>query len=700
MDTGENVEADESIPPLKHPIERLVDSQRSPLLRKLGVRWGADLLFLFPRGYEQPALMAVAKDFAEGLRVTFVGTVVDIGSRLTQNGKHILGVQVDLQAGGSVRLVWFNQPFRAKELAVGVQVAATGVLKSTVLNWEMVQPQITVVAEDQPHDESSKPLPIYPLTEGLKQPAMRNTMKQLVPELLVDVDEVLPSTLRSDLELLDVKSALRCIHLPETEEEYTRARRRFKLQELLVLQLAITLQRQHRESEAQAPACPPSGKIHARILNRLPHTPTIDQERSIADVGDDMARTTAMNRLLQGDVGSGKTVVAQYAMLLAVAHGHQAALMAPTEVLAQQHLSTLGRSLASSRVSIGLLTASQTAAMRRDTLSKLASGEIDVLVGTQSLLSDDVRFASLGLVVVDEQHKFGVMQRAKLRTEQSQPHYLVLSATPIPRTIAMTAFGDLDVSTIRSKPPGRAEVHTYLATHDDLESWWRFLDKHIESGRQAYVIAPRVTTDDPEEVASVESLYESLGASTLKHRRLALLHGRMTGPEKEATLKDFAAGNTQVLVATTVVEVGIDVPNATLMTILDADRLGLSQLHQLRGRVARGTHPGYVTAVGTKGTPLDNPRLKGFEKSDDGFELAEMDLAMRGPGDLLGVSQSGLPQMRIASLTEDGPLIEIAQTKARQLLAADPLLEDPQFAALRQQTLRRYGDSMQLSDVG
>ncbi|GAB5402328.1 MAG: ATP-dependent DNA helicase RecG [Aureliella sp.] len=688
------------VPPLKKPIDELVDLNRAAQLRRLGVRWGVDLLFLFPRSYEKPALMAEAKDFLEGLRVTFVGTVVDIGTRFTQTGKHILGIQVDLPAGGSVRLTWFNQPFRAQSISSGDRVVATGVLKSTVLNWEMVQPQVEVVADDEPLAESGQPLPIYPLTEGLKQPAMRSTMRQLIPVLAPDIEEVLPGSLRDSLDLLDVQTALLAIHLPETEEGANRARRRFKLQELLVLQLAITLQRRSREHEARAPACPPSGKIHARILNRLPHTPTVDQERSIADVGDDMAKDTAMNRLLQGDVGSGKTVVAQYAMLLAVAHGHQAALMAPTEVLAQQHLSTLSRSLASSRVRIGLLTASMPAADRRDTLKRLADGEIDVLVGTQSLLSDSVQFASLGLVVVDEQHKFGVLQRAKLRTEQSQPHYLVLSATPIPRTIAMTAFGDLDVSTIKTKPPGRAEVHTYLASHDDLQSWWRFLDKHIEAGRQAYVIAPRVTTDDPSEVVSVESLYKELTTDTLKHRSVALLHGRMTGPEKEKTLREFASGQTQVLVATTVVEVGIDVPNATLMTILDADRLGLSQLHQLRGRVARGSHPGYVTAVGTKGTPLDNPRLKAFEASDDGFELAEMDLVMRGPGDLLGTSQSGLPQMHIASLTEDGPLLDLAQKTARQLLEDDPRLEHADFAALRRQTLRRYGESMQLSDVG
>lgn len=671
-------------------------------MRRLGIRRAGDLLFLFPRSYEEPAQLQQVKDFVENTRCSFVGTVVDMDERVTQSGKHMLGVQVDPDGGGGVRLLWFNQPFRKKELAIGQRLLVTGVMKSTVLNWETVQPQIQVVVEGDDLPITTAPQPVYPLTEGLRQPVMRSLMRDVLPDLISHVEEVLPPRLREQLDVASIAVALNDVHFPETLSAAEAARRRFKVQELLVLQLAITIQRRAREIAARAPVCTATGKIHARILNRLPHTPTIDQAHSIEEIGQDMSRETPMNRLLQGDVGSGKTVVAQYAMLLAVAHGCQAALMAPTEVLARQHVSTLNRSLASSRVRVGLLTASMPAQQRNQTLEKLAAGELDVLVGTQSLLSDQVRFHRLGLVVVDEQHKFGVMQRAKLRTDDAQPHYLVLSATPIPRTIAMTVFGDLDVSTIRSKPPGRAAVHTYIAGHDHLEAWWQFVDKQIEAGRQAYVIAPRVASlGEPDEPASVEGLYQQLRTGTLAHRRLALLHGRMDGAEKEAALSKLASGETQILVATTVVEVGIDVPNATVMTILDADKLGLSQLHQLRGRVSRGTHAGYVTAVATKGCDnRDNQRLKAFEKSDDGFELAEMDLAMRGPGDLLGTSQSGLPTLRIASLVDDGPLLELAQGTARALLAEDPTLEAADLQLLRNQTLRRYGDSMELGDVG
>jgi ATP-dependent DNA helicase RecG len=687
---------------LRQPVHRqsTVGPLRAQLLAKLGIRKTADLLFFFPRDYEEPLPLTAQADFVENSRVAFTATVLEIAERVTQSGKHMLGALVQPDAGGAVRLVWFNQPFRKNDLRPGQRLIASGILKSTVLNWEMIQPQIKLMADGElPGDQS--PLPVYSLTEGLKQPAMRHMVRSVVPELVESVEEVLPEKLRARLDVTDVQTALRDIHFPKDMAAAQAAQRRFKTQELLVLQLAITLQRRQREQLARAPLCPPTGKIHARILNRLHFSLTPDQEQAISEIGDDMSRDQPMNRLLQGDVGSGKTVVAQYAMLLCAAHGHQAALMAPTEVLARQHAETLHRSLASSRVRVALLTGSMGRTERARIVDQLAAGEIDLLVGTQALLGADIQFQKLGLVIVDEQHKFGVVQRAKLRTESSQPHYLVLSATPIPRTIAMTAFGDLDVSTIRQKPPGRAPVHTYVTTTEKLDAWWQFVDAQIAAGRQAYVIAPRVFETDAAEAASAEGSFLQLQQGQLGHRRIGLLHGRLDSSEKERVLSDFNRQELDVLVATTVVEVGIDVPNATLMTILDANKLGLSQLHQLRGRVSRGTHPGFVCAVPASNCEAeDNERLQAFEQSDDGFRLAEMDLQMRGPGDLLGTSQSGLPPLRIANLVNDAPLVELARDVAREILAQDPTLSDPELQRLRRQTVARYGDSMQLSDVG
>jgi ATP-dependent DNA helicase RecG len=677
-----------------------VGTARGELLARLGVRRPIDLLFFFPRSYEEPAPLQSSTQFIENTRVAFAGTISEISGRVTQTGKHILGALVAADGGGAVRLTWFNQPFRRNELRVGLRLIASGLLRSTVLNWEMVQPTITPLAEGE-QGSLAKPLPRYSLTEGLKQVAVRNTMRDVALPLIEQIDEVLPDWLRERLQVPDVHRALHDIHFPENMEAALAAQRRFKTQELLVLQLAITLQRQQRELSARAPQCEPSGKIHARILNRLRHTLTGDQLAAVADIGRDMARERPMNRLLQGDVGSGKTLVAQYAMLLCAAYGHQAALMAPTEVLARQHADNLQHSLSSSRVRVALLTGSMGRSERQALIAKVTAGEIDLLVGTQALLSTDVQFKDLGLLIVDEQHKFGVVQRAKLRSETQQPHYLVLSATPIPRTIAMTAFGDLDVSTIREKPPGRAPVNTYISTTDKLPAWWEFVDRQLTAGRQAYVIAPRVAEVDSSEAASAEGIFQSLRDGPLSHRPIGLLHGRLDSRDKEAVLGEFAQGKLQVLVATTVVEVGIDVANATLMTILDANKLGLSQLHQLRGRVSRGSHSGFVCAVAAVGCDADdNQRLQAFAKSNDGFELAEMDLKMRGPGDLLGTSQSGLPPLRIANLVDDAPLLALAREVAKELLHDDPQLAAPQLDKLRRQTVVRYGESMQLSDVG
>ncbi len=678
-------------------------------LARLGIQRLVDLLFFFPRAYEEIRAVQSREQLIEGKKVSVMTRVLEMGERVTQNGKHMLGVHTITDDGAEIRLLWFNQAYRKDDLRVGQRLLATGELRSTVLNWEMVQPH---VRELMPHEHvpGERLLPVYSLTEGLKQPQMRNLMRDLVPDLAPSLEEALPQDIRSRLGVQGIREALLNVHLPRSLPLAQTGLKRFKLQELLVFQLAIAMQRRERAATLSAPACEPTGKIHARILNRMPFQLTADQLMAVEDIGSDMSRSVPMNRLLQGDVGSGKTLVAQYAMLLCVAHGHQAALMAPTEVLARQHARTLENSLSSSRVRIGLLTGSQTKTQRGELMSKIAEGEIDLVIGTQALLSSELRWHKLALVIVDEQHKFGVKQRAVLRTDSQQPHYLVLSATPIPRTIAMTAFGDLDVSTIRTKPSGRAPVHSYSTTPDKLEDWWKFVDGQLTQGRQAYVIAPRVEEDATNaELASAEGIYQTLGNGLLGKYEIGLLHGRMASEDKESVLTRFAEGQVRILVATTVVEVGIDVPNATVMTILDADRLGLSQLHQLRGRVSRGSHPGYVCAVAaaslaatldTQSNRTAIERLKAFETSNDGFELAELDLKLRGPGDLLGTSQSGLPTLRVANLVEDHELVELARAVAVEILESDPSLANPELSRLVQQTLRRYGKSMQLSDVG
>jgi len=441
--------------------------------------------------------------------------------------------------------------------------------------------------------------------------------------------------------------------------------------------------------------------IHARILKRFGFELTRDQLLAIEDVRNDMAQDVPMNRLIQGDVGSGKTVIAQYAMLNAVASKQQAALMAPTELLARQHFTRLRKQLAGSQVMIELLVGSITQRERTELLQRIAIGTVDLVVGTQSLLSEQVQFEALGLVVIDEQHKFGVQQRANLRESRLVPHYLVLSATPIPRTIAMTIFGDLDVSVLRDKPPGRATVHTYLGSTAQQGKWWEFVVKQIQSGRQAYVVTPRVESDPEAEIVGAEQVYRQLQEGPLAGLRVDLLHGRMDGSDKQSKLDAFTLGHTQVLVATTVVEVGIDVPNATVMTILDADRMGLAQLHQLRGRISRGSFPGYVCVFAKPGVaPEENARLSVLASTDDGFRLAEQDLQMRGPGDLLGTKQIGLPPLRIADLVRDAEVLVQARRIAQTIVEKDPNLDLAEHSKLKRQVTQRHGAVVALGDVG
>ncbi|QDV82734.1 ATP-dependent DNA helicase RecG [Planctomycetes bacterium TBK1r] len=703
-----------------------IGSLRAEKLAKIGLRTAGDLLFCFPRSYEFPAPPARVDQLREGQSASLVGTIVDAEIVSRTPGKSIFGAVVQNDSG-AVRIVFFNQPFRAEQITFDRRVMISGEPKLNGLRWEFVHPKVTLLEDD---GEIKKPriLPIYPLTEGVKQNEMRHYVNAAIDGLCETLTEVLPVDLRDQataalraaeidlrLPLPDICTAVRSIHWPADQNDLAAARTRLVFQELLVMQLALAMRRRKLTTDLRSTPLPASAMLDARIINRFPFELTGDQKAAMKDVGRDMGRQFPMNRLLQGDVGSGKTVVAIYAMMLAVGHSHQAVLMAPTEVLARQHFQTLTRMLADSRVRIGLLCGSLTAAERRETLRKTASGEIDLLVGTQALLYG-IEFKNLGLCVIDEQHKFGVRQRVQLRSGGVDPHYLVMSATPIPRSVAMTIFGDVDLTTLREKPPGRGSVNTYLGRDEWRDRWWTFVKKQLDEGRQAFIVAPRVsaqaspTQDDvevpdedsatDEDVSSVETVYEELRTGTLAKYQVGLLHGRLSSDEKRAVMEAFADGETDVLVSTTVIEVGIDVPNATVMTILGAQRFGLAQLHQLRGRVSRGTHAGHV-CVFTDGeqSPEEFERLKVLESTSDGFELAEADFKMRGPGDVFGSRQSGMPPLRIADLMNDIDVLQVAREIAQQTIDEDPELSDPKWDALKKQLMRRYGKRLDLGDV-
>jgi ATP-dependent DNA helicase RecG len=675
-----------------------IGPQLAPLLERLGLRTASDVLFFFPRDYHDASRVLAIHELEEDQPASVCGVVEEVELRNTGTGRTLLGVLIR-QGHDYLRAMWFNQPYLRERFQRGARVLLSGTPRFHGRRWEMVHPRLELLDGDRTVETGSI-LPLYSLTEGLKQPQLRRIVRSAIDNYAALLDEVFPDEYRKAHNLLPIQAAVTAIHNPPDPAVLQQARHRFIYQELLILQLALALRKQQRSGQSSAPPLAADAKIDARIRRLFPFALTAAQNQAIQEITADLARPTPMNRLLQGDVGSGKTVVAEYAMLVAVAHGYQAALMAPTEILARQHAATLQRDLRESRVRICVLTGSLTAAQRREVREQLAAGQADLIVGTHALLQEDLDWSKLALVVIDEQHKFGVNQRAALRRSAPDPHYLVMTATPIPRTISMTLFGDLDLSLLREPPPGRAAVHTYLGAPAERARWWEFFRKKLCEGRQGFVIAPHVESSEDEAVASVQQAFEALANGELAEFRLDLMHGRLSAEEKESVMQDFQRGKTQVLVATSVVEVGIDVPNATLMTIEDADRFGLAQLHQMRGRVSRGVHPGFVCVFADTKTDQARERLQAFCNSNDGFELAEIDFRLRGPGSLFSLQQHGLPAFRIADLLRDADVVGEARRDAQALVGDGNLLGRPEFTRLRQMAVRRYGRALELADVG
>lgn len=677
---------------------------QAKLLPRLGLNTVRDLLFNFPRGYEDLSDLRPVADLEEGELQTVRGTVEEVDSRSMGFGKSRVGVLIS-DRGLLLRATWFNQPFMRDKFKNGQRVQFSGKPKMRGGRWEISHPHVIWLGDEFEQADQNAPVsdlqPIYSLTEGLSQFHVRKIAREVVPEFAKIPEEVFPTKTLSTWNLMPIADALAAIHLPGNAEVLAEGRRRFVFQELFVLQLALAARRYQQRANFRAPELPATAQIDARITRLLPFELTPGQRAAVDAIAGDMAIATPMNRLLQGDVGSGKTLVAVYALLVCVAHGHQAVLMAPTEILARQHAHTLSDVLAQSRVRHRLLVGGLQAAGREQTLREMAQGELDLVIGTHALLQEKVQFKSLGLVVIDEQHKFGVEQRAALRRGDQSPHYLVMTATPIPRTMSMTQFGDLDVSTVRDMPPGRQPVSTYVVENDTAERWWQFARNKIVEGRQAFVVTPLVEQSENIAAISVDQAFESLTNGELSEFRVDILHGRMSPAEKDAAMERFRRGDTQVLVATTVIEVGVDVPNASLMIIASPQRFGIAQLHQLRGRVGRGGHPGYCALlVDEVLEEATRSRLDSFAATTNGFELAELDFQLRGPGDLFGTQQHGLPPFRIADLVRDGETLEESRRAAIEIYKSDPGLVEPQHDRLRRQMLQRYGDALELGDVG
>ncbi len=704
-------------PSLATRLERLpgVGTTRAEKLAKLGLVTVRDALMHFPRDYRDFSGAHTVADFREGEHASVAGMVADATSKTSFHGRSILTVTIDA-SGDRVRGVWFNMPFMAKRFERGMRVVFAGVPKRGRSGWEFTHPEVRwLTADEAAH--GSEWLAIYPLAEGVQQSHVRLAVQAALDHAAAICPEAIPDAMLAEKQLLPIAQALAEIHRPSSQAMIDAARRRLVYQELFMLQLALRMHRGQQKRSHAAPSLVVDVRLDARIRARFPFEFTAAQRRVCGEIVTDLAKQEPMNRLLQGDVGSGKTAVAVYAMLAAVATPlpesvappsaapegkparYQAAIMAPTELLARQHHASLRRLLAGSGVTVDLLVGSQKAKERRRVLAAIADGQADIVVGTQALVAgSSATFRHLGLVVIDEQHRFGVLQRAVLQQASAEPHTLVMTATPIPRTIAHAVYGDLDVSTLDEQPPGRQPVATYRVTPDELDRWWEFFRGKLVGGRRGYVVVPAVE-ESKRDLATITSTFEQLAHGPLDAFRLGLIHGRLEPAAKAGIMEDFRVGKLDVLVATSVIEVGIDVPEATIMTILDAESFGLAQLHQLRGRVARGSIRGICGAVTGSGSE-PHPRVDAFVETCDGFVLAEKDLILRGPGDLVGTRQSGVPPLYLADLLRDSAIVAEARRDALAVFEEDPELADPKYDRLRKLVLDRWGEMLGLGQVG
>jgi ATP-dependent DNA helicase RecG len=670
------------------PVTRVpgVNAARAKALARLGVATVADLLRLAPRRFEDRRETTPAAALVDGATATFVGEVHGVRTIRARGGLVIVTAAASDETG-EVHARWFNQPWLARSLSGGGRFLLHGLVKASGRRFEFASPAIERLPADdgEAHPGIGRWVPVHPLTTGLSAGGCRAAVWNALASA-AEIEDPVPARLLGDPALPALSGAVRSLHFPDSLEAAEAARQRLAFDELLVHELLLTRRRRVRERTAGIPfRFTPT--LDRRIRKRFPFPFTRAQDRAVADVVSDLERSVPMNRLVEGDVGSGKTAVAAYACFACVANGFQAAFMAPTEVLARQHEETLSRFLDGSRVRIVSLYGALRARARREALARIAAGEADLVIGTHAVLSKDVEFARLALVVVDEQHKFGVRQRRDLVVKGPAPHCLVMTATPIPRTLAMVVYGDLDLTRIEGRPPGRGPTETWIARPSDGAAVFRRVGEALALGRQAFVVYPLVAESDRSGLKDATAGCEAWRRALPGHR-VGLVHGRMKAEERDAAMDAFRRRAIDVLVATVVVEVGIDVPNATVLIVEHAERFGLSQLHQLRGRVGRG--PGGGLCVLLDRSAGDSPaRLEVLAETEDGFAVAEEDLRLRGGGDVFGTRQHGAPAFAAARMPDDLPLLARARTVARGLESRDPGLEAADLAALRERVLVR-----------
>lgn len=673
-------------------------------LATLGLKAIGQLVAHLPSRHEHDQAEAPIAHLKPDHNVSARGEVTDC--RMSGYGKKSRFTAVLSDGTGRLDLVWFNAPYLRGKIHPGMTIRVQGKAKIYNKGLQLANPKLEILdteSDDKP-SLTDRLRAIYPASERVPSRVIERAMQTVLPVALPLIEDHLTPEYRAERDLPELREAYRMMHAPEDEAEVARARRRLAYDELLMLQLGVAMKRYELRDAQRAPALRSSPVVREKILSMFPYTLTGAQERVVSDLTEELTRDIPANRLIQGDVGSGKTLVALFAMMLAVESGQQATMMAPTELLAEQHFASISEVLKDKGPRVELLTGSFQGAEREAILGRLASGEIDILVGTHALLTEHVRFKSLAVAVVDEQHRFGVRQRAQLRSKGEDetgttPHVVVMTATPIPRTLSLTLFGDLDVSTIDELPPGRQPIETTIAPLTERESVYNLVRRHVEAGEQAYVVVPAIEGEDGG-LVGVRDLTRELESGWLSGLHIAAVHGQLKRHTREHIMERFRRGLINVLVATTVIEVGVDVPNASVMVIEQADRFGLAQLHQLRGRVGRGSTASRCVLVADPTTPEGLERLKIMAKTGDGFQIAERDFELRGPGEIFGARQSGLPPFRVADLVRDTDLLRLARLDAQKWIRLSPSLGLPEERLVQQRVLKTHGRWLGLGDTG
>jgi len=666
-------------------------------LSKLGIATVRELLWHFPREHQDRSHLRPIAELKVGEREAFAGRVRDVRQTWWRGRGGVLTAIVEDETA-QIAAVWFGMPYLQKQLKPGTRLVLWGRV-TMGKRLSVLSPEFEVLSEgDAEPLHAERIVPIYPATAGIGQKRFRRLLRNALDAFGSAAPELFPERWREHRRLLPAAEALEQVHFPDSMRAVPLARRRLVYEEFFLLEAAVALRKRALQSSIEGIAFGIDERIDQRIRNRFPFRLTTAQERAIAEIAADMAKPRPMNRLLQGDVGSGKTVVAAYAMLVAIANRYQAALMAPTEILAEQHFRTLETLLQGSRVRTLLLLGGAPAAERRAHLAAIREGRVDLVVGTHALIQGDVEFARLGLAVVDEQHKFGVLQRAALRWKGARPDVLVMTATPIPRSLALTVFGDLDLSTLDEMPPGRQPIATRIVPPKEHPAAFTVARAELAAGRQAYVVYPLVEESEASELKAATAMVSHLQRDVFPEYRVGLLHGQMKPEEKQERMAAFRSMQCQVLACTTVVEVGLDVPNATVMVVEHAERYGLSQLHQLRGRIGRGEHASHCLLLVDDAETSE--KLQILAETSDGFRIAEEDLKRRGPGEFLGTRQAGLAPLAAGDFTQDIQILLEARRDAFALVGADPDLAKPSHRALRSAVLARHGDALELASVG